>query len=265
MATKTIVVGDSYKGDNGIRVRVLALDPDNLTVTYEIEHPRALGAVPSELSFDAFSRTFTEVPATRDARVSVGDAEWMAGVLQAARSAGKVVGAAFALLLMFTAVAGAQTDLYGQHQLTSMCGFNPYGPTPVTYEVRPVLFDTYTVRYSIAQGSVGMPGSELAYLNLSNLETNDHTVAIRIVFAGKPCAYKWEGVIPAGGRVSIGLHADPNLSVVGPDGRPTIGRWNFSAVVYFAQAGGDVDLTNYSAQNVEVSTKPGKPIARTPQ
>lgn len=265
MATNTIVVGGSYKGDNGIRVRVLALDQDSLTVTYDIEHPRSLGALPCELSFNAFSQTFTEANSTRDARLMVGSPDWLAGVIQAARSAGKIVGASLVLLLALAAAAGAQTNLYGVNQLTPTCQINPYGPTPVTYEVRPLLFDTYAVRYSIAQGSVGMPGSEYAFLNLSNLETNDHTVALRIVFAGKPCAYKWEGVIPAGGRVSIGLHADPSLAVVGPDGRPTIGRWNFSAVVYFAQAGGDVDLTNYNTQNVEVGTKPGKPIARNPQ
>jgi hypothetical protein len=162
-------------------------------------------------------------------------------------------------LVLLAAPAAAQTNLYDTHNLSTTCVANPYQqrgynsqPVPTT-NVVPALFESYVVRFSIAQGSVGTPSGERAYLIVSNLEPIDQQVAVRLTVEGIPCPLKWEGTVPASGRAVLGLHADPTLV-----GKP----WNFSAVVYFSLSGGDVDLANYdNAQRVTLQT-PGKLVPR---
>jgi hypothetical protein len=162
-------------------------------------------------------------------------------------------------LVTLAAPAVAQTNLYNPHNVTANCVPNPYAqrgyapdqPVPTT-EFRPALYDSYAVRYSIAQAHVGGAGTERAYLNISNLEPVPQQVAVLFTVKGKACTYRWEGTVPPEG-VSLGLHADPTFA----------GQWDFSVVVYFSLPGGDVDLTNYDTRQVETFTKAGKLVPRS--
>jgi hypothetical protein len=163
------------------------------------------------------------------------------------------------LTLLATPVV-AQTNLYDTRNLGTTCVANPYSlkgyqpqEVPTTFVPSP-LFDSYAVRYSIAQGAVGTEvATERAYLVISNLEDVDQDAAVKLTVEGMACPLKWEGTVPANNRVVLGLHADPTLI-----GRP----WNFSAVVYFSRAGGDADLVNYTGQQVETGAKRGKLVPR---
>lgn len=169
----------------------------------------------------------------------------------------RTINIAAALALLASPALGQ--NLYDTRNFGSTCSQNPYAlkgydPQPIpTTLVFPALFEQYAVRYSIAQGAVGTADAPRAYLNISNLEAVDQAVAVRLTVEGIACPLKWEGTVPANGRVSLGLHGDPTLV-----GRP----WNFSAVVYFELTGGDVELTTYDVNQRETGAKAGKLVPR---
>jgi hypothetical protein len=106
------------------------------------------------------------------------------------------------------------------------------------------------VVYTVVQGSVGIFGREITFLNLVNATDEINHVTLEYVIDGKPGTFYHDIHLRAKERYPIALHMDQEFS----------GAWNFSVIVKF-QRSGNMEMVWYRASdNMEVDSKVGQEV-----
>jgi hypothetical protein len=168
----------------------------------------------------------------------------------------KIFALAFTLV---SSVAFAQT--FNPYRLAPMApacypSFNPYngqdGSTTMVCNI-PAIDGGPRVSYVIVQGSVGIFGREIAFLNLVNTTNDINHAVIEYTIDGKEGTFYQHIFLQPKERYAIGLHTDPEFNKAPAE-------WNFSVTVQFQRSGGMEMVWYRATDNAEVDSKQGQEV-----
>jgi hypothetical protein len=169
----------------------------------------------------------------------------------------KIFAVAFALVAS-SAFAQNNFNPYRLAPMAKACApfYNPYngqnGTTTMVCHL-PSMEGGPHVTYTIVQGSVGIFGREIAFLNLVNPTNEVNHAVIEYTIDGKDGTFYQHIFLQPKERYSIGLHTEGEF-------KEAPAQWNFSVTVQF-QKPGAIEMVWYRAtDNAEVDSKPGQEV-----
>jgi hypothetical protein len=127
------------------------------------------------------------------------------------------VGLLATLVVSTAATAAAQTSGQNPYQLsaTPWCAFNPYNLNAVscmdTRQAGSGVAVTPTV-FKFGEGVVHAPGSELAWVILTNFDTIPQTVVVELLVSGRPQPVMRSVTLAPKERRDLSLHEFPELA-----------------------------------------------------
>jgi hypothetical protein len=167
----------------------------------------------------------------------------------------------FALAFTLVASSAFAQNAFNPYRLAPMakaCNilYNPYNGQHGTSSVvcnTPKIEGGAHVTYTIVQGSVGIFGREIAFLNLMNPTNEINHAVIEYTIDGKEGTFYQHLFLMPKERYSIGLHTEAEFKIAPAE-------WNFSVMVQF-QKPGAIEMVWYRASdNAEVDSKPGQEV-----
>jgi hypothetical protein len=167
----------------------------------------------------------------------------------------------FALAFTLVASSAFAQNAFNPYRLAPMAkacnpSFNPYdgqhGSTKMVCHI-PKIEGGPHVTWTIVQGSVGVFGREITFLNLVNPTNEINHAVIEYTIDGKEGTFYQQVFLRPKERYSIGLHTEAEFN-------ESPGQWNFSVTVQF-QRSGAIEMVWYRASdNAEVDSKPGQEV-----